>query len=168
MNSARSFPPHTHTRTHTHTHAHTHAHTRTQFWLTVLSTRGHVVGLYFSHSFIFGCTGSSCCAWAFFSCSGEGLLFLLVCGASPRAGFSCCGAWAPGLQKLWYEGLAAWWHLPGPGIKPVSPALAGRLPTTGAPGTFWVVFSLPTLGTECSRRPGYTPGQTRCSLQVNG
>ena len=38
------------------------------------------------------------------------------------------------------------WNLPGPGIEPVSPALAGRFFTTGSPGksqtTFWVLFSL--------------------------
>ena len=46
-----------------------------------------------------------------------------------------------GLQWLWHMGSRAWtylphgmWNLPGPEIKPMSPALAGRLLTTGVPG----------------------------------
>ena len=32
------------------------------------------------------------------------------------------------------------WALPGPGIKTVSPALAGRFLTTRPPGMFWTFF----------------------------
>ena len=32
--------------------------------------------------------------------------------------------------------LVRMWDLPGPGIKPMSPALAGRFLTTGPPGKF--------------------------------
>ena len=75
--------------------------------------------------FIFGCTGSECGAQAF---------------ASPCGGFSCC--WAPALGRTHFSSFGAWavkprlsscgarayllhgiWDLPGPGIKPVSPAL---------------------------------------------
>ena len=54
---------------------------------------------------------------------------------------SSCGVWASVVAVC---GLSNWstpaqllcgmWDLPGPGIKPVSPALAGRLLTTGPPG----------------------------------
>ena len=39
-------------------------------------------------------------------------------------------------QWLWYMGLVArgMWNPPKPGIKPMSPALAGRCPSTAAPG----------------------------------
>ena len=39
-------------------------------------------------------------------------------------------------QQLWCSGVLAhdMWDLPGSGIEPVSPALAGRLLTTGPPG----------------------------------
>ena len=39
-------------------------------------------------------------------------------------------------QQLWRTGPAAPWHVgsSGPGIKPVSPALAGRLLSTAPPG----------------------------------
>ena len=39
-------------------------------------------------------------------------------------------------QYLWHTGLVAPWHvgLPGPGLEPVSPALAGGFLTTVPPG----------------------------------
>ena len=84
----------------------------------------------------------------------------LCCGAqaSRCGGFSCCGAralgsWASvvvahglsscGSQALecrlsscgaLAELLCGMWGLLGPGIEPVSPALAGRFPTTAPPG----------------------------------
>ena len=84
------------------------------------------------------------------------------CGAraSPCGGFSCCRAWALGVQasvvvarglsscgsqaperRLSSCGARAYllrglWALPGPGIEPMSPALAGRLLTTVPPGKF--------------------------------
>ena len=45
---------------------------------------------------------------------------------------SSCGAWAKLLHGVW--------NLPGPGIRPVSPALAGRFLTTGPPGRSNNVF----------------------------
>ena len=52
---------------------------------------------------------------------------------SRLAGFSSCGEWA---QYLWRTGLVVPRHvdLPGPEIKPVSPALAGRFLTAMPPG----------------------------------
>ena len=47
-------------------------------------------------------------------------------GALER-GFSSCGPLAPLSHGMW--------NLPGPGIEPVSPALAGRFLTTGPLGT---------------------------------
>ena len=84
----------------------------------------------------------------------------LYCGAQPSHcdGFSCCGAWALGARasvvvacglsscgsralerRLSSCGTRAQllhgtWDLPGPGIEPVSPALAGGLLTTAPPG----------------------------------
>ena len=45
---------------------------------------------------------------------------------SRHVGFSSCGTWASLLRGMW--------DLPGPGIKPVSPALAGRFLTIVPPG----------------------------------
>ena len=80
--------------------------------------------------------------------------------ASHCSGFFCCGAWAfrgvgfsscrtqahklrllgsvAQAQPLWLTGLVAlrMWDLPGSGMEPVSPALAGRLLTTALPGKF--------------------------------
>ena len=102
--------------------------------------------------FIFGCAGSSlvckdvhCGEWGYSSCCAQ---------ACQCSGCSCCGAQAwggarPGqvyfqqlwlltaqVQSLWLRGLALPWlvDLAGPEIKPLSPALAGRLLTTGPPG----------------------------------
>ena len=92
-----------------------------------------------------------CCAWAFSSCHERGLLY---CSArvTDCGGFSCgsqalgclgfsslwlpsqalecrlnsCGTWAKLLHDMW--------NLPGPGIKLVASALAGRFPSTISPG----------------------------------
>ena len=64
---------------------------------------------------------SSCSVWASRCSDFSG------CGARTRGhvGISSCGSPASLLHGLW--------ALPGPGIKPTSPALAGRIPTTGPP-----------------------------------
>ena len=65
---------------------------------------------------------------------------LLLQSAGSRAQDRSCGAWASLLRGLW--------DLPGSGIKPMSPALAGRLSTAGLPGKSRVfVFIL--LGFSC-------------------
>ena len=52
---------------------------------------------------------------------------LSSCGAqAPESRLSSCGARA--------QLLCGMWDLPGPGLKPVSPALAGRFSTTAPPG----------------------------------
>ena len=78
------------------------------------------------------------CARAFSSCGKRGPLFITVRGpltiaASPVAEhrlqtrrLSNCGSRAQPLRGMW--------DLPRPGLEPVSPALAGRLPTTAPPG----------------------------------
>ena len=79
-----------------------------------------------------------CCVRAFSSCGERGLLFvaergLLTVVASPVAEhrlqthrLSSCGSRAQPLRGMW--------DLPGPGHKPVSPALAGGFLTTAPPG----------------------------------
>ena len=96
--------------------------------------------------FIFGCVGSSVRARAFSSCGKRGPLFIaargplfiavrgpLTIAAPPAAGhrlqtrrLSSCGSRAQPLRGMWDP--------PRPGLEPVSPALAGRLPTTAPPG----------------------------------
>ena len=104
--------------------------------------------------------GLRCCTWAFSSCGERGLLYSSRCSAraSHCRGFSCCKAWALGKRasvvapcglrrcgswalerrlsscdaRAWL--LCGMWDLPGPGLKPVSPALAGRFLTTAPPG----------------------------------
>ena len=78
------------------------------------------------------------CARAFRSCGEWGPLFIAVRGpstiaASPVAEhrlqtrrLSSCGSRAQLLRGMW--------DLPGPGLEPVSPALAGRSSTTAPPG----------------------------------
>ena len=106
---------------------------------------------------IFGCIESS------LLCTGilqlQRAEATLRCGARASCGgFSCCGAWALGTQASvvvacrlsscgsWAlerrlsscgaraQLLRGMWDLPGPGLEPVSPALAGRFLTTAPPG----------------------------------
>ena len=101
---------------------------------------------YYYYYFIFGCVGSSVRARAFSSCGKRGPLFIAVrrrlfiavrgpftIAAPPVAGhrlqtrrLSSCGSRAQSLRGMWDP--------PRPGLKPVSPALAGRLSTTAPPG----------------------------------
>ena len=72
-------------------------------------------------------------------CAGFSLqwLFLLQRMGSRHAGFSSCGLRA--LERRlcscgsWASLLRSMWDLPRPGIKPMSPALAGGFLTTGPP-----------------------------------
>ena len=75
------------------------------------------------------CGGFSCCgaqalgAWA----SAVVARGLSSCGSRAlECRLSSCGTWASLLRSMW--------DLPGPGLKPVSPALAGGLLTTAPPG----------------------------------
>ena len=103
------------------------------------------------HLFIFGVVGSVVAALGlslveasrgYSSLLGAGVslqwLLLLWSTGSRCSGFRSCGS--PALEH-WLSscGSRAWlhpamWDLPGPGIKPVSLALQGRLVTTGPPG----------------------------------
>ena len=94
--------------------------------------------LFYFFKSIFGCIGSWLLCRASSSCGKWGLVFLTVPGLS---GFSCCRAQAPGTQASvvvahslrscgpWAQLLLGMWDLPGPGMEPVSPALAGRVPS---------------------------------------
>ena len=86
------------------------------------------------------------CARTFSSCGKRGPLFIAVCGpltimaslvAEHRLHMhrlSNCGSWAQLLRGMW--------DLPRPGLKPVSPALAGRFSTTVPPGKPMTVLLL--------------------------
>ena len=88
--------------------------------------------------------GPRFCARAFPSCGKRGPLFIAVRGpltvaASPAAKhrlqmrrLSSCGSRAQLLRGTWDP--------PRPGLEPVSPALAGRLPTTAPPGKPYMTF----------------------------
>ena len=78
------------------------------------------------------------CARAFSSCGKRGPLFIAVRGPLTIAAslvaehrlqthrLSNCGSRAQPFRGTW--------DLPRPGLEPMSPALAGRLPTTAPPG----------------------------------
>ena len=73
-------------------------------------------------------------------CTGFSLRWLLLMRSmgSRCVGFSRCGTRA--LERrlsscgAWAQLLRGTWDLPGPGLKPVSPALAGGFLTTAQPG----------------------------------
>ena len=66
------------------------------------------------------------------------LWWLLLLQSMDSTGLSSCGSWGleHGVSSCGSWALLLWgmWDFPGPGIKLVSSALAGRLPTTGPPG----------------------------------
>ena len=77
------------------------------------------------------------------SCGKPGLRSPCGSRASHRGGFSCCGAWALGCagfsscvfraREHRLSSCGSMWNLPGPGIEPVCPALAGGFLTAGPP-----------------------------------
>ena len=109
------------------------------------------ISLFYFIYFIFGCVGSSLLCTGFLwlgrvgatlscsvrasHCSGFSLLQstdglqahgLSSCGSQAlECRLSSCGEWAQLLRGMW--------DLPGPGLEPVSPALAGRFLTTAPP-----------------------------------
>ena len=91
-------------------------------WCTQAFSSCREWGLFSSCSALASQCGSLCCGGADFrhtSCSGCGLQAL-------ARGLNSCGAQAQLLHGMW--------NLPGPGIKPMTPALAGRFLSTAPPG----------------------------------
>ena len=96
------------------------------------------------------------CAQAFSSCCERGLLFVAMCRLLIAVASLVAehGLQARGLQQLWLAALerrlsscgtgaqlpCGLWDLPGPGIEPVSPALAGGFLTTAPPGKSQIYF----------------------------
>ena len=101
------------------------------------------------------------CVRAFSSCGKRGPLFIAVRGPLTIAvslvvehrlqtrRLSSCGSRAYLLHGMW--------DLPRSGLEPVSPALAGRLPTTAPPGKPYVLYldgGLNYIGTgTCQNSP---------------
>ena len=74
--------------------------------------------------------------WAFSSCSRLGLRCSCWAWAPHCGGFSCeHGLWGACASAILVHGLRCWgmWNLPWPGIKPMSPLLAGGCLTTRPP-----------------------------------
>ena len=112
----------------------------------------------FIYLFIVGCVGSSLLRADFLQLRQVGATLRCSAWASHCSGFSCCGAQALGARTsvVVARGLSScgsWalehrlsscgaraqllrgmWDLPGPGLEPMSPALAGRFLTTAPPG----------------------------------
>ena len=93
--------------------------------------------IYFIYLFL-AVLGLRFCAWVFSSCGERGPLFITVCRPLTVAAslvaehrlqtrrLSSCGSRVQLLRGMW--------DLPRPGLKPVSPASAGRFSTTAPPG----------------------------------
>ena len=125
------------------------------------------------HMFIFGCIGSCLLHGPFSSCSEWGLLSGCSAQAPGCNGFPCgqakavgrVGCGSGGCRALEHRpnscGARAYlvqgmWDLPGSGIKPMSPALAGGFFTTEPPATL-VLFVCLNI---CLAAPGLN-----CSIQ---
>ena len=106
------------------------------------------------------CSSRASCfyAWTFSSCGEWGLLSSCGARASHCSGFSCGGVQALGHVGFSDCGIglsclrACGILVPGPGIEPVSPALAGRLLTIGQPGKLLFACSTrsDSMKTDCS------------------
>ena len=88
--------------------------------------------------FILAVLDLCCCAQAFSSCSGQGLLSGCGVRASHHGGFSCearalgpSGFTSCGARALL---LCVMWNLPRPGVDPLPLALQGGFLITGSPG----------------------------------
>ena len=108
--------------------------------------------------------GLRCCMRDFSGCGRAGATLHCRAQASHCRSFSCFRAWTLGAQAsvvvarglsscgtralerrlsscgAWAELLRGMWDLPGPGLKPVSPELAGGLPITAPPGKPFFFF----------------------------
>ena len=107
--------------------------------LWVFHVRVFWVFLSFTYVFL-AVLGLWCCTWAFSSCGQQGLLSGCGVWASP-CGEQALGAVGDRSCSMWIGGCGAraqlfpgMWDLPGPGMGPVSLALASRFSTTGPPG----------------------------------
>ena len=125
--------------------------------------------------FIFGCIGSSLWHGGFLQLWQAGATLRCGAWASHCSGFSCCGARALGARAsvvvarglsscgsralecrlsscgMWTWLVCSMWDLPGPGLVPVSPALAGAFLTTAPPGkSRYVSFKEPFSITQVS------------------
>ena len=123
-----------------------------------LNGKFYVMYFFLINLFIYGCVGSSLLCAGSLQLRRAGATLRCSTRASHCGGFSCCGAralgtWASevvarrlsscGSRALEHrlsccgaraQFLCGMWGLPGPGIKPVSPALAGGFLTTAPPG----------------------------------
>ena len=87
--------------------------------------------------FVFCCAGSSLPGVGFsLVAASRAYCLVVVCELLTAVASLCCGAGLPGVRAsvIVAHGLSCMGHLPGSGIKPVSPASAGRVLTTGPPG----------------------------------
>ena len=105
------------------------------------SRRSRFLFFFLIHLFIYlflAVLGLRFCTRAFSSCGERGPLFIAVHGPFTVAA-SFVAAHRPQMRRLsscgsraqWLRGM---WDPPRPGLKPVSPALAGRFSTTAPPG----------------------------------
>ena len=122
------------------------------------TSRARILCLFLNfYNFIYSFLAAVGFCWfarAFSSCGNQGLLSSCHAFASPWGGFSYCRA--PGSRhEVAAQRLGSWgsrakllqgmWNLPGPGIKPVSPALAGGFFTTEPPGKPFIYLVLKIL-----------------------
>ena len=114
--------------------------------------------------FILGCVGSLLLHAGFLQLGQAGATLPCAAWASHCSGFSCHGAQAVGTRAsvvvacglsscgsqalehrlsscgTWAQLLCGMWDLPGPGLEPVSPALAGGFLITAPPGSPFLCY----------------------------
>ena len=128
-------------------------HLRDNFNMLLLSITHHIQTSPISDFFFFflvgvvAVVGLCCCEQTFSSHGEQGLLSSCNAGASHCGNFSRCRAWALGSVGFGSCGacglscpVSRGILVPGPGIEPVSPALAGKFLNTEPPGKSHGIF----------------------------
>ena len=138
-----------------------HGRTEENLWhgrCTFLSFVLFLINLFIFYFYFFGCVGSLLLRVGFLWLWQAGATLHCSTRASHCGGFSCCGARTPGARTsvVVARGLSScgsqalehrlsscgalasllrgMWDLPGPGLEPMCPALAGGFLTTAPPG----------------------------------
>ena len=132
-------------------YAHIHIHKSFSIWFSIIFKTDLYNCTTSFLSFFFGCARSSLLCRLSSSCGEQRLLPSCDAWVSHCSGFSCCRAWVQehtGFSSCGSQALEHWlsscgtlaqllwgtWNIPGPGIKPMSPTVAGGFFTTEPPG----------------------------------
>ena len=114
-------------------------------WVIKCLSQKQMIFIFHFIRFFLVAPGIGCCPQVFLNCGDQGLLSSCGGPTSACGGLSHCGPRAPRSTGLKGRGSQAslprgMWNLPRPGIKPMSPTLAGGFFTSGPGWSLWTIF----------------------------